>query len=227
MAALQERFEDDTRSLQAEGDLLAIRQRGRPIKEYIRDFRHLAGKVHRWPERLLVHQFKGGLERTLQQACMCWGLLHRLQAWYQANTELHAEFRDDRLKGDWVVRGQKAPSQLTGSVAGTPPTAGTQPMAVKASPVAAPGTPIQMKQFMCFRCGKPGYRAEEFPAVSPRVLAGTPSAKWGTARKSIKPQSETLQGTRQLPPPCVVWGLLWRRPWKQAAVRRKGSWTRW
>lgn len=35
LAALQERFEDTTSSQQAEGELLAVRQRGRPVKEYI------------------------------------------------------------------------------------------------------------------------------------------------------------------------------------------------
>lgn len=33
LAALQERFEDSTRSQQAEGELLAARQKGRPVTE--------------------------------------------------------------------------------------------------------------------------------------------------------------------------------------------------
>lgn len=48
LAALQERFEDSTRSQQAEGELFAVRERGRPVTEYIREFQRLAGKVRGW-----------------------------------------------------------------------------------------------------------------------------------------------------------------------------------
>lgn len=45
LSALQERFKDNTRVQQAEGDMLKVKQRGRPVSEYIREFRWLVGKV--------------------------------------------------------------------------------------------------------------------------------------------------------------------------------------
>lgn len=105
LAALQEHFEDSTQVQQAEGEPLTTKQRGRPLVEYIREFRRLAGKVRGWPERLLVHQFKTGLDRVLRQACVTRGLPPRLVAWIQAATEIDAELkRDDRSRLDWPVR---------------------------------------------------------------------------------------------------------------------------
>lgn len=50
LSAMQERFEDNTRLQQVEGDLLAVRQRDRPVGAYIKDFRNLARKVQGWPD---------------------------------------------------------------------------------------------------------------------------------------------------------------------------------
>lgn len=36
LSAVQERFKDNTQALQAGGELLRLKQRGRPVKEYIR-----------------------------------------------------------------------------------------------------------------------------------------------------------------------------------------------
>lgn len=61
LSTLQKRFEDNTRAQQAEGDLLKVKQRGRPILKYIKEFRWLVGKVRGWPERLVVYHLKVGL----------------------------------------------------------------------------------------------------------------------------------------------------------------------
>lgn len=61
MEALRTRFEDDTQVQITEGELVALRQRGWPAKNYVKEFHPLAGKLRTWPERLLVHQFHMGL----------------------------------------------------------------------------------------------------------------------------------------------------------------------
>lgn len=73
---------------QAKGELLAVRQRDRPVAEYVRAFRRLSGKVRGWLERLLVHQFRAGLDCALQQVCLTYGLPPRMTAWVQAATEI-------------------------------------------------------------------------------------------------------------------------------------------
>lgn len=52
LVALREQFEDTTMAQRAEGELLAARQRGRPVADYIREFRRLSGKLRGWPELL-------------------------------------------------------------------------------------------------------------------------------------------------------------------------------
>ncbi|XP_013908401.1 PREDICTED: iron-responsive element-binding protein 2-like, partial [Thamnophis sirtalis] len=43
--ALREKFEDTTRIQRAEAELQATRQQGKPVAEYIREFRHLVSKI--------------------------------------------------------------------------------------------------------------------------------------------------------------------------------------
>ncbi|KAG8147387.1 hypothetical protein E2320_014149 [Naja naja] len=106
---MQEWIEDSTRAQQAEGELLAARQCGRTVADYIREFWRLAGKLQGWPEWLLVHHFKTGLDRTLQQDCVYRGLPPHMAAWFQAATELEVELKDDRPRGEWTLRPQKTP----------------------------------------------------------------------------------------------------------------------
>lgn len=95
LSTLQKRFEANTRAQQAEGDLLKVKQRGRPISKYIKEFRWLIGKVRGWPERLVVYHLKAGLDWTLWQACICQRLAPRLVTWFQAVMELDVEFWDE------------------------------------------------------------------------------------------------------------------------------------
>lgn len=76
------------------GEILYLKQRGRSADDYVREFRRVAGKLRVWPERLLVHQFKVGLDCTLYQACAYRGLPYQLSNWYQAVVELDAELRE-------------------------------------------------------------------------------------------------------------------------------------
>lgn len=82
LESLGAQFEDQTRTQVSEGGLMALKQRGRPAKEYVNDFRQLAGWLCAWPEQMLVHQFHLGLDRDLQQACVYWGLPPRLNEWF-------------------------------------------------------------------------------------------------------------------------------------------------
>lgn len=57
LEGLRGRFEDETRTQAAEGEIVSIKQRGRSAKEYVKEFKKFAGRLRAWPERLLIHQF--------------------------------------------------------------------------------------------------------------------------------------------------------------------------
>lgn len=99
LEGLRARFEDESRVQQAEGELVSLRQRGRPAKEYVRDFRSLAGRLRGWPERMLVHQFHLGLDRELRQACVYRGLPPRLSEWFKAAIDLDIGLKEFRGRG--------------------------------------------------------------------------------------------------------------------------------
>lgn len=69
---LRTRFEDMAQGHEAEEQIKAkkkmVKQRGRPAKEYVGEFQRLTGKLRHWPERLLVHYFKGGLDQEICNA---------------------------------------------------------------------------------------------------------------------------------------------------------------
>lgn len=83
LESLMGRFEDETRTQGVEGEIAAIKQRGRSAKEYIKEFKKIAGRLRVWPERLLVHQFHMGLDRELRQACIYpLAFLNGLRRWW-------------------------------------------------------------------------------------------------------------------------------------------------
>lgn len=88
LEALHGRFEDEIQTQITEGELVALKQHGRPAKEYVKEFQKLAGRLQSWPERLLIHQFQMGLDRDIQQACVYRGLVPRLADWYKAAVDL-------------------------------------------------------------------------------------------------------------------------------------------
>lgn len=85
---LRSQFEDETGVQVVEGELLAFKERGVPAKDYVREFRKIAGLLVGWPERLLVHQFQKGLDRDLRQACVYHRLPPKLNVWFRAAIEL-------------------------------------------------------------------------------------------------------------------------------------------
>ncbi|KAK9410510.1 Retrotransposon-derived protein PEG10 [Crotalus adamanteus] len=175
------RFEDPTRLQWAEAQLVGLRQRGRPAKEYIREFQKLAGRLRSWPDRLLVHHFRNGLDNEIRRACIVRGIGGRLSDWFKAAMELdiglreHTSGRENRLP---PRRGQGPP---TGRM-------------VQATPEATrPKT-----TFRCFRCNRPGHRAAE--CGLPAIL-GTPTAigKPGSTPQKTTEKSRVAHQTGQTP----------------------------
>lgn len=82
LEGLRAQFEDDSRTQQAEGELVTLNQRGRPAKDYVKEFWMIAGRLRAWPEHMLVHQFHLGLDRDLRQACVYRGLPPCLSEWF-------------------------------------------------------------------------------------------------------------------------------------------------
>ncbi|KAG8147223.1 hypothetical protein E2320_022723 [Naja naja] len=117
--ALRTRFEDGSRAQQVEGELLSLKQQGRPAKDYIHDFRWVAGKLWLCLEHLLIHQFRAGLEQDLRQACVFRGLPNWLQAWFRADIELDAGLQEFRPRADGGPGTRKTVDRIS-------PTAGTK-----------------------------------------------------------------------------------------------------
>ncbi|ETE59976.1 hypothetical protein L345_14287, partial [Ophiophagus hannah] len=51
---LRDRFKDESQAQESEAEIKEMKQRGCPAKEYIREFRRVAGKLQHWPEHLLI-----------------------------------------------------------------------------------------------------------------------------------------------------------------------------
>ncbi|KAK9409824.1 Retrotransposon-derived protein PEG10 [Crotalus adamanteus] len=101
--ALRTRFEDPTRLQWAEAQLVGLRQRGRPAKDYIRGFQKLAGRLRSWPDRLLVHHFRNGLDNEIRRACIVRGIGGRLTDWFKAAMELDIGLREHSSGPDDVL----------------------------------------------------------------------------------------------------------------------------
>lgn len=70
-----------TRAQQAEGEILALKQRARLVVDYVQEFHWITGKLRLWQEWLLVHHFKAGLDHKLCQACAYRGLPPTINEW--------------------------------------------------------------------------------------------------------------------------------------------------
>ncbi|XP_039196943.1 uncharacterized protein LOC120306935 isoform X2 [Crotalus tigris] len=152
--ALKTRFEDPTRLQRAEAQLVNLRQRGRPVQEYIREFQKVAGKLRSWPDSLLIHHFRNGLDTNIRQACIIRGVVGRLADWFRAAVELDIGLRD--RPGGREDRPRRNQDQPVGG-----PTQ-TMQGTVRPKPI-----------FKCFRCNRPGHRAAECGIPEP---IGTPTA---------------------------------------------------
>ncbi|XP_039215403.1 uncharacterized protein LOC120315311 [Crotalus tigris] len=184
--ALHGRFEDPTRAQRAEAELLALQQGKRPAIEYVRDFRRMAGRLHSsWPERLLVHHFRAGLDHDLRQACVYRGVPNRLRDWFKVVVELETGLKEVHRGGGDILRprrfGDRPREESQAQPRATPKSSGT------------PGEAV----FRCFRCNQPGHRAADCPAPSPRKAV--------TVSK-VTPMKNTAEGSRaatQQPTPAA------------------------
>ncbi|KAK9395714.1 hypothetical protein NXF25_019075 [Crotalus adamanteus] len=157
LEALQARFEDPSRVQRAEAEILGLRQKGRPVREYVREFQQVAGRLRTWPERLLVHNFHWGLDKDLRQACVMRGVPPRLQDWFRVVSELDAglqEFQVSSSDQSFLRRTGPRPTEVSG-----------QPKT---------STPSVRSTFRCFRCNRPGHCVVECPVPA---LTTTPRSQ--------------------------------------------------
>ncbi|KAK9408148.1 RTL1: Retrotransposon-like 1 [Crotalus adamanteus] len=154
--ALKTRFEDPTRLQQAEAQLLGLRQRGRPVHDYIREFQKVAGRLRSWPDRLLIHHIRAGLDTDIRRACVVRGIVGRLSDWFKAAVELDVGLRDCPGAHEEWPQSRRNQDQPGGSANQVPPST------VRPKPV-----------FRCFHCNRPGHRAAECVVPEP---TGTPMA---------------------------------------------------
>ncbi|KAK9395586.1 hypothetical protein NXF25_018947 [Crotalus adamanteus] len=99
LEALRSWFEDVSRIQRAEAEILVLKQQGWSAAEYIREFWWVAGRLHFWPECLLVHQFQADLDQDLHQACVFHGVPSRLQDWFRVVVDLDAGLQEFKPKG--------------------------------------------------------------------------------------------------------------------------------
>lgn len=85
---LRSQFEDISHGQEPEAEIKKIKQRGCLAKEYVQEFWRIARKLRRWPELLLVHYFKTGLDKELLQICLCQGITDHIHDWYQIAMDL-------------------------------------------------------------------------------------------------------------------------------------------
>ncbi|KAK9395789.1 Retrotransposon-derived protein PEG10 [Crotalus adamanteus] len=151
--------------------LVGLRQRGRPAKDYIREFQKLAGRLRSWPDRLLVHHFRNGLDNEIRRACIVRGIGGRLTDWFKAAMELDIGLREHSSGRENRPPPRRSQDQPTGRTA-----------------QAAPETVRPKAVFRCFRCNRPGHRAAEcgLPAIpgTPTAIGKPGSTPQKTAEKS-------------------------------------------
>ncbi|KAK9398714.1 Retrotransposon-derived protein PEG10 [Crotalus adamanteus] len=165
----------------AEAQLVGLRQRGRPAKEYIREFQKLAGRLRSWPDRLMVHHFRNGLDNEIRRACIVRGIGGRLSDWFKAAMELDIGLREH-----------------TGGRENKPPSRRGQDPLIGHMVQATPDATRSKTTFRCFRCNRPGHRAAE--CGLPAVL-GTPTAigKPGSTPQKMMEKSRIAHQAGQTP----------------------------
>ncbi|KAK9395587.1 hypothetical protein NXF25_018948 [Crotalus adamanteus] len=138
--ALKTQFEDPSWVQRAEAELLGLRQRGRPVREYIREFQRVAGRLRSWPHRLLVHHFWAGLDSDLRCACVVRGIPGHLPEWFKVVMELDAGLREFHQTPDEQPQPRRDMERLKD--------------ASRQTPMPSPRPRVV---FRCFRCNRPGH----------------------------------------------------------------------
>ncbi|KAM3835807.1 uncharacterized protein M6D78_010313 [Vipera latastei] len=196
LEALRARFEDISRVLRAEAEVLDLRQQGRPAVRYVGEFRKVAGRLRSWPERLLVHHFKAGLDSALRRACVVRGVPARLQDWFRVAIELDIGLQDTRGRSEGVTGGRRPAEKVKVEERPGLPVA-------KANPVPPPRPGIR-----CFRCDQPGHRAAECPLPPARMVSPATSTRALPARKTSERSRTAYQAAddsrRDTTPPLAT-----------------------
>ncbi|KAM3848292.1 uncharacterized protein M6D78_004949 [Vipera latastei] len=180
LEALRSRFEDVFRVQRAEAEVLALKQQGRPTLEYIRDFRRVVDRLRSWPERLLIHYFRAGLDRYLRQACVFRGVPNRLQEWFRVVVELDMGLQEFQRKAEDPPAPRRAAWRQRDDGGRTQ------------APVSGSSGPPPRSAFRCFRCNQPGHRAAECSVPIPRGIPST-SGKPGPTAKKATERSRAVQ----------------------------------
>ncbi|KAK9411283.1 Retrotransposon-derived protein PEG10 [Crotalus adamanteus] len=151
--------------------LVGLRQRGRPAKEYIREFQKIAGRLRSWTDRLLVHHFRTGLDTDIRRACVVRGVGGRLADWFRAAVELDIGLREHPSGRENRPPPRRSQDQPTGRTTQT-----------------VSDTACLKAVFKCFRCNRPGHRAAECgipaPTSTPTAIGRPGSTPQKTAEKS-------------------------------------------
>ncbi|KAK9395748.1 hypothetical protein NXF25_019109 [Crotalus adamanteus] len=152
----------------AEAEVLRLKQWGRPAREYVRDFQRVAGRLRSWPECLLVHHFRAGLDKDLRWVCVVRGIPCRLPEWFRVVTELDAGLQEFQR----MPETQQIPQRVVERPADPP------------RPSQTPGSTPRVV-FRCFCCNRPGHRVAECPIP---VTTSTPTAvgQPGITRKAVE-----------------------------------------
>ncbi|KAK9395784.1 RTL1: Retrotransposon-like 1 [Crotalus adamanteus] len=174
--ALKTRFEDPSQVQRAEAELLGLRQRGRPVREYIREFQRVAGRLHSWPQRLLVHHFRAGLDSELCRACVVRGIPGCLPEWFKVVMELHAGLREFHQTPDEQPQPRQDVERLKEASRQTPMSS-PRPRAV----------------FRCFRCNRPGHRVAKCPVPAIPSIPTATRKPGATPRKTMERSRATRQ----------------------------------
>lgn len=155
------------------------------MTEYIQDFCCLVSHLGNWPECLLVHHLREGLNKELYQNCLSRRVLCNLRAWYHVATEVEIDLmelykhtrHDTQLH--WPAERQMAPREGRG---GALPSRGGRP---------------RQNLGGSFCCGKEGHRAAEYLALWP-MTASPPLSQPKNKKETKKENSCRAAGYRVL-----------------------------
>ncbi|KAG8137319.1 hypothetical protein E2320_004564 [Naja naja] len=113
---------------------------GKPAKELMLEFRHLATNLRNWPERMLVHYFKESLDEEMLKICLCCELPDdKIHEWYRIAIAMDNALKQHRRNSTERQPGRQlmwcsAPRQAEGRQTAATPTS------ISASVVASKGT---------------------------------------------------------------------------------------
>ncbi|XP_058032369.1 uncharacterized protein LOC131194853 [Ahaetulla prasina] len=78
MALLRNRFQNDDLIAECETTLKTMKQGNKPLKQFVWDFRRVAGNLRHWPDRVLLHFFKEAIDQNIRKACSTRGIPEQL-----------------------------------------------------------------------------------------------------------------------------------------------------